>query len=68
MNILVTNDDGWGSPGIELLEEIAKEFGDVWTVAPTEPMSGISHQMTFEVPMAIERSSRKTIGARYLLI
>ena len=62
MNILVTNDDGWGSPGIEQLEKIAKEFGDVWTVAPTEPMSGISHQMTFEVPMAFEQKSDRSFS------
>jgi len=62
MNILVTNDDGWGSPGIELLGEIAKEFGDVWTVAPTKPMSGISHQMTFEVPMAFEQKSPRSFS------
>ena len=62
MNILVTNDDGWGSPGIELLEEIAKELGDVWIVAPTKPMSGISHQMTFEVPMAFEQKTPRSFS------
>lgn len=62
MNILVTNDDGWGSPGIEELEEIARQFGEVWTIAPTKPMSGISHQMTFEVPMAFEQKSSRSFS------
>ncbi|MCL4133177.1 UNVERIFIED_CONTAM: hypothetical protein GTU68_042842 [Idotea baltica] len=54
MNILISNDDGWGSPGIRILEKIARRLGNVWVVAPAAPMSGISHQMTFEVPMSLE--------------
>ena len=53
MNILITNDDGWGSPGIRILESVASEFGNTWVVAPDKPVSGISHQMTFEVPMTL---------------
>ncbi len=62
MNILVTNDDGWGSPGIERLIEIANELGDVWIVAPAKPMSGISHQMTYEAPMAFEQKSTRSFS------
>lgn len=59
MNILVTNDDGWGFVGIDTLTEIARKFGDVWIVAPEQPMSGISHQVTFEQPMRfVEKSPR----------
>ncbi|MEL7499326.1 MAG: 5'/3'-nucleotidase SurE [Planctomycetota bacterium] len=59
MNLLITNDDGWGFDGIETLTEVAREFGDVWVVAPHQPMSGISHQITFEVPMSFtERQPR----------
>ncbi len=49
----MTNDDGWDAPGIAALEEILTEFGRVTVVAPATPQSGISHQMTFEVPMAL---------------
>ena len=52
MNILITNDDGWGFVGIERLTSVAQEFGNVWVVAPDKPMSGISHQITFERPMS----------------
>ena len=51
MNILLTNDDGWGFEGLLALEEVAQQFGETWTVAPEKPMSGISHQLTFERPM-----------------
>jgi 5'-nucleotidase len=54
MNILISNDDGWGSPGIRTLEKVARRLGNVWVAAPADPMSGISHQMTFEVPMTFE--------------
>lgn len=62
MKILLTNDDGWGAPGLEKLEQIAGEFGDVWVVAPAKPMSGISHQLTFEVPMAFEEKSPQSFS------
>ena len=59
MNILITNDDGWGFEGINALESVAAKLGNVWTVAPEKPMSGISHQMTFEQPMSfIEKAPR----------
>jgi 5'-nucleotidase len=53
MKILLTNDDGWDAPGLSLLQELAGKFGEIWTVAPAVPMSGISHQMTFERPLAL---------------
>ena len=59
MNILITNDDGWGSPGIRMLESVASKFGNTWVVAPDKPVSGISHQLTFETPMTLaERDSQ----------
>jgi 5'-nucleotidase len=60
MNILLTNDDGWDAPGLAVLQEIAKPWGDVWTMAPLHPMSGISHQMTFERPMALVEKAART--------
>ncbi len=59
MNILITNDDGWGFDGIKALEGVARQIGNVWIVAPEQPMSGISHQLTFERPMRfIEKSAQ----------
>lgn len=53
MKVLVSNDDGWDAPGINLLESVLEGVAEVWTVAPAYPQSGISHQMTFERPMTL---------------
>lgn len=57
MKILVSNDDGWDAPGIQLLESVLEEVAEVWTVAPANPQSGVSHQMTFERQMTLIQSS-----------
>ena len=62
MNILLTNDDGWGAPGLRALESVAGAFGNVWTIAPRDHMSGISHQMTFEVPMTLDEKSNQSFA------
>src|SRR5215467_6076221 len=50
--VLVTNDDGIGSPGIKLLEEIARELSsDVWVVAPEQEQSAASHSLTTRRPL-----------------
>ena len=43
---LVTNDDGVTAPGIRALVEMAKEFGEVYVVAPDSPQSGMGHAVT----------------------
>ncbi|MEM9942492.1 MAG: 5'/3'-nucleotidase SurE [Planctomycetota bacterium] len=60
--ILLTNDDGWGYDGIRALENVASEFGEVWTMAPMSPMSGISHQITFEQPMRLEQKGPRSFS------
>ncbi len=44
--ILITNDDGIGSDGIVRLAGSAKEFGEVWVVAPEKQCSAASHSIT----------------------
>ena len=44
--ILITNDDGIDSDGIIRLAEFAKEFGEVWVVAPDGQRSAMSHSIT----------------------
>ncbi len=44
--ILVSNDDGIEAEGLRVLEEVAGEFGEVWTVAPLEEQSASSHRIT----------------------
>lgn len=44
--ILVTNDDGITSKGIQSLIEAVAPFGDVMVVAPDKPQSGMGHAVT----------------------
>lgn len=44
--ILITNDDGITADGIVRLAECAKEFGEVWVVAPESQRSAMSHSIT----------------------
>ena len=54
--ILLVNDDGIHSPGLELLEEIVRGFtDDVWVVAPDEERSGASHSLSLTVPIRLRR-------------
>jgi 5'-nucleotidase len=46
--ILVTNDDGITSPGINALIEVAKKIGEVVVVAPDKPQSGKGHAITID--------------------
>ena len=50
--ILVTNDDGIESPGIKLVEEMARALSsDVWIVAPEQEQSAASHSLTTRRPL-----------------
>lgn len=44
--ILITNDDGIKADGIVRLADAAKEFGEVWVVAPDTERSAMSHSVT----------------------
>ena len=61
MKVLVTNDDGFGSPGIKALTEAAETvFDEVVVVAPEHEMSGASHAITlFDLLRPRERSPNR---------
>ncbi|SDB12561.1 5'-nucleotidase /3'-nucleotidase /exopolyphosphatase [Pseudobutyrivibrio sp. YE44] len=46
MKILITNDDGIEADGIVRLAKAAKEFGEVWVVAPESQRSAASHSIS----------------------
>ena len=47
MKILLTNDDGYGAPGIEALRIALQAAGhEVTVVAPSEQRSGAGHSVT----------------------
>ncbi len=60
MNILVTNDDGILSPGIQVLAEACRAVADVTVVAPDREQSAQSHALTMTRPL---RPVRRTDGS-----
>ena len=44
--ILITNDDGYQSKGIQSLINAVKDFGEIIIVAPKAPQSGMGHAIT----------------------
>lgn len=51
MEILITNDDGWGAKGILTLVRILTQLGHVTVVAPDGPRSGMSNAITVTQPI-----------------
>ncbi|HNU68186.1 MAG TPA: 5'/3'-nucleotidase SurE [Myxococcota bacterium] len=49
--ILVTNDDGILSTGLDPLIRAAEAHGEVWVVAPDSEKSGVSHAITLTEPL-----------------
>jgi len=57
MRILVTNDDGILSPGIELLAAAARPFGEVTVIAPRRQCSAMSRHITLGPPMHLKEQT-----------
>ncbi len=55
--ILVSNDDGITSPGLEALVESIKDLGTIVIVAPDSPQSGMGHAITVSEPLRLEKST-----------
>ena len=54
--ILVSNDDGINSPGLKVLEKIAKSLSsDVWVVAPESEKSASGHSLTLTQPLRVRK-------------
>ena len=63
MRILVTNDDGYFSPGIALLAERLAPLGEITVVAPERDRSGASNSLTLDRPLLVRRAAN---GFRYV--
>lgn len=57
MRILVSNDDGYTAPGIEMLVEVLRPLADITVVAPEVNHSGASNSLTLNRPLQVRRSS-----------
>ncbi|MBK1643846.1 5'/3'-nucleotidase SurE [Thiocapsa imhoffii] len=55
MKILVSNDDGYQSPGLIRLADALSELGEVLVVAPERDRSGASNSLTLDVPLRASR-------------
>lgn len=53
--ILISNDDGITAGGIRQLVEIAKNYGDVYVVAPQLPQSAKGHGITISEPLKMRK-------------
>lgn len=56
MRILLSNDDGYFSPGITVLAEALSALGEVTVVAPERDRSGASNSLTLDRPLMVKRA------------
>lgn len=60
--ILITNDDGIFSDGIIRLAATARNFGEVWVVAPDGQRSAMSHSITLREPVDVHACDFPVLG------
>jgi 5'-nucleotidase len=53
--LLLTNDDGYQAPGIQLLIETLADLGDIFVSAPASEQSASSHSLTLRRKIAMTR-------------
>ena len=64
MKILVTNDDGINSYGLKILVDVARQFGEVFCIAPMTEQSGKSHSIIIKDPIQILQEKDIVEGVR----
>lgn len=65
MRIMVTNDDGIDSEGLQALRRIALELSDdVWVVAPQQNHSGSGHSLSLHEPLRMTEIDDRTFAVR----
>jgi 5'/3'-nucleotidase SurE len=65
MRILLTNEDGIQSPGLEVLEKIGSDLTeDGWVVAPEIDNSGASHSLTLAEPLRLRELGTRHYGVK----
>ena len=56
MRILLSNDDGYFSPGIECLARSLAQVAEITVVAPERDRSGASNSLTLDRPLSLKRT------------
>ena len=65
MRILVTNDDGIHSHGLDVCEAIARTLSDeVWVVAPETDQSGVAHSLSLNDPLRLRQVGDRHFAVR----
>lgn len=59
MNILLSNDDGFIAPGINLLRDKLSTFANILTIAPDRDRSAASNSLTLENPLRVTERGEK---------
>ncbi|MGB4811755.1 MAG: 5'/3'-nucleotidase SurE [Methylophilaceae bacterium] len=57
MRILLSNDDGYFAPGINILAESLAKLAEITVVAPERNRSGSSNSLTLDRPLSIRKAS-----------
>jgi 5'-nucleotidase len=55
MRILISNDDGVHTKGLDLLEKTMQKYGETTVVAPHMDQSGMAHALTLNRPLRFEK-------------
>ncbi len=55
MKILLSNDDGYFAPGLNILAAHISKFADITVVAPERNRSGASNSLTLDRPLSVKK-------------
>lgn len=57
MKILISNDDGYSAPGLNILAEHIAKIADITVVAPERNRSGASNSLTLDRPLSVKKAA-----------
>ena len=57
MKILISNDDGYFAPGLNILAQHLAKIADITVVAPERNRSGASNSLTLDRPLSVKKAS-----------
>lgn len=59
VKILVVNDDGIHSRGLQVLASSMKDLGEIWIVAPEKPQNAVGRAITLHKPLRLQRRKQR---------
>jgi 5'-nucleotidase len=65
MRILITNDDGIHSDGLDVCADIARTLSDdIWVIAPEFDQSGVSHSLSLNDPLRLRAVAERRYAVK----